>query len=212
MALAEAAGVRISAFRLEIVLNRPVVMARRFDRRDGWRIPCISAVTPIDATDHELRSYLEIAEFLRREGSKVNEDLNQLWSAGCRQPPAGRAAPRSGSTSGSTAPGMRPEAERPAAPRTLPTRHLPWGEKGPLRGWKDRAARAESRSPRVRAATETPRAVAGTRADEHGPIGLAGTGSAGASSPADSRITRSRLALAKGGRRAQEIRESSRIL
>ena len=79
MALAEAAGVEVSLFRLQLVLKRPVLMARRFDRRAGRRIPYISALTALDASDHEMRSYLEIAEFLRREGSKVNEDLRQLW-------------------------------------------------------------------------------------------------------------------------------------
>ena len=79
MTLAKAAGVRVSLFRLRLVLKRPVLMARRFDRRQGRRIPYISALTALDASDHEMRSYLEIAEFLRREGSKVNADLRQLW-------------------------------------------------------------------------------------------------------------------------------------
>ena len=79
MTLAAAAGVRVSPFRLLPVLKRPVLMARRFDRRQGRRIPYISALTALDASDHEMRSYLEIAEFLRREGSKVDEDLAQLW-------------------------------------------------------------------------------------------------------------------------------------
>ena len=79
MTLARGAGVRVSPFRLQPVLKRPVLMARRFDRRQGRRIPYISALTALDASDHEMRSYLEIAEFLRREGLKVNEDLAQLW-------------------------------------------------------------------------------------------------------------------------------------
>ena len=79
MALAEAAGVEVSPWRLQLVLKRPVLMARRFDRRQGRRVPFLSALTALDASDHEMRSYLEIAEFLRREGAKVNEDLRQLW-------------------------------------------------------------------------------------------------------------------------------------
>ncbi len=79
MALAEAAGVEVSPWRLQLVLKRPVLMARRFDRREGQRIPYMSALTALDASDNETRSYLEIAEFLRREGSRVNEDLHQLW-------------------------------------------------------------------------------------------------------------------------------------
>ena len=79
MALAEAARVEVSPWRLQLVLKRPVLMARRFDRREGQRIAYMSALTALDASDNETRSYLEIAEFLRREGSQVNEDLRQLW-------------------------------------------------------------------------------------------------------------------------------------
>ena len=79
MALAAAAGVEVSPWRLQLVLKKPVLMARRFDRRQSHRIPYMSALTALDASDNEPRSYLEIAEFLRREGSRVNEDLRQLW-------------------------------------------------------------------------------------------------------------------------------------
>ena len=79
MALAEAAGVEVSPWRLQPVLKKPVLMARRFDRREGHRIPYMPALTALEASDNEPRSYLEIVEFLRREGSRVNEDLRQLW-------------------------------------------------------------------------------------------------------------------------------------
>ena len=79
MGLAEAAGVEVSPWRLQLVLTQPVLMARRFDRREGRRIPYMSALTALEASDNEPRSYLEIVEFLRREGSRVNEDLRQLW-------------------------------------------------------------------------------------------------------------------------------------
>jgi serine/threonine-protein kinase HipA len=79
MALAEAARVEVSPWRLQLVLKKPVLMARRFDRQEGQRIPYMSALTALDASDNEQRSYLEIAEFLRREGSQVNENLRQLW-------------------------------------------------------------------------------------------------------------------------------------
>ena len=49
------------------------------DRRQARRVAFMSALTALEASDHELRSYLEIAEFLRREGSAVNQDLRQLW-------------------------------------------------------------------------------------------------------------------------------------
>ena len=79
MALAEAAGVRVAPFQLRQVSGRPVFTARRFDRRQGGRIPFISALTAIEGSDDEMRSYLEIAEFLRREGIEVRGELRQLW-------------------------------------------------------------------------------------------------------------------------------------
>ena len=79
MALAEAAGVRVAPFQLRQAADSPVFLARRFDRRQGRRIPFMSALTAIEGSDNEMRSYLEIAEFLRREGLEVNEDLGQLW-------------------------------------------------------------------------------------------------------------------------------------
>ena len=79
MGLAEVAGVGVAPWRLQLVSDRPVFLTRRFDRRHRERAPFLSALTALDALDHEMRSYLEIAEFLRREGAKVDEDLCQLW-------------------------------------------------------------------------------------------------------------------------------------
>ena len=80
MDLARAAGIDVAPFRLRSAAGRAVLTARRFDRRQGQRIAFTSALTALEAADHdEQRSYLEIAEFLRREGSAVNRDLRQLW-------------------------------------------------------------------------------------------------------------------------------------
>ena len=80
LALAQAAGIEVAPFRLRRVSNRAVLTARRFDRREGRRVAFISALTALEAADHDAqRSYLEIAEFLRREGSAVGQDLRQLW-------------------------------------------------------------------------------------------------------------------------------------
>ena len=79
MTLARAAGVEVAPFQLRHVSNRPVLTARRFDRRDGRRVPFMSALTALEASDNDARSYLEVAEFLRREGVEVNGDLRQLW-------------------------------------------------------------------------------------------------------------------------------------
>ena len=80
MDLAQAAGIDVAPFRLRSAAGRAVLTARRFDRRQGQRIAFTSALTALEAADHdEQRSYLEVAEFLRREGSAVNRDLRQLW-------------------------------------------------------------------------------------------------------------------------------------
>ena len=79
MALARSAGVEVSPFQLRQAANRAVFTARRFDRRDGRRVPFMSALAALEASDNDTRSYLEVVEFLRREGAAVNEDLRQLW-------------------------------------------------------------------------------------------------------------------------------------
>ncbi len=80
LALAQAAGIEVAPFRLRRASNRAVLTARRFDRREGRRIAFTSALTALEATDHDAqRSYLEIAEFLRREGGAADQDLRQLW-------------------------------------------------------------------------------------------------------------------------------------
>lgn len=79
LALAEAAGVRVPAFRLEMVAKKPVLIADRFDRTAGKRIHFMSAMTALSADDGQARSYLEIAEALRGLGSQPTRDLCELW-------------------------------------------------------------------------------------------------------------------------------------
>jgi len=79
LTLAQAASIDLPSWRLQPVLRRPVLMLRRFDRQHTVRIPFLSAMTALGAADNDRRSYLEIVEFLRREGSRVDADLRQLW-------------------------------------------------------------------------------------------------------------------------------------
>jgi serine/threonine-protein kinase HipA len=79
LALAEAASVSVPEWRLETVLRRPVVMVRRFDRRRASRVPFMSGVTAVGASDGDARSYLDLVEVIRREGSDVDRDLRELW-------------------------------------------------------------------------------------------------------------------------------------
>lgn len=59
-------------------------LTKRFDRDDcGNRVHFFSAMTLLDHKDgmdaHSGASYLELAEFISRRGSHVDEDLEQLW-------------------------------------------------------------------------------------------------------------------------------------
>jgi len=79
--LAKAAGVTVPDWRLEAISRKAVLLLSRFDRTaTNGRIPYMSAMTALDATDHgEQRSYLELADALRQEGSMPDADLRQLW-------------------------------------------------------------------------------------------------------------------------------------
>jgi serine/threonine-protein kinase HipA len=80
--LAEAAGITVPKWDLKTIANKAVLLLERFDRKEtNVRIPYMSAMTALDETDHgkQQRSYLELAEVLRREGSKPEADLKQLW-------------------------------------------------------------------------------------------------------------------------------------
>ncbi|MCK5071777.1 MAG: HipA domain-containing protein [Bacteriovoracaceae bacterium] len=58
-------------------------LTKRFDREQGKRIHFASAMTclgKIDGNDHSAGvSYLDLAEFIVRSGSNVDEDLEELW-------------------------------------------------------------------------------------------------------------------------------------
>ena len=80
MTLAERAGVVVPDFQLRQVARRPVFMMSRFDRiADGGRTPFCSALTALGAADGETRSYMELVDFLRRDGADAPADAAQLW-------------------------------------------------------------------------------------------------------------------------------------
>jgi serine/threonine-protein kinase HipA len=79
LALAKSAGITVPDARLHLVARRPVLVLRRFDRAGAARIPFISALTALSATDHGSNSYLEIVEAIRKESAAVDTDLRELW-------------------------------------------------------------------------------------------------------------------------------------
>lgn len=79
LTLAGKAGIPTPEWRLEKVADRAVLLLRRFDRRDGRRIPFLSAMSMLDAIDGDLHSYLEIADAIRQYGANAEADCAQLW-------------------------------------------------------------------------------------------------------------------------------------
>ena len=80
MTLARSAGIDVPDFALHTVQNRPVLLMRRFDRDErANRIPFISALTALAASDGEVRSYLELLDILRTDGAVPERDAAQLW-------------------------------------------------------------------------------------------------------------------------------------
>ena len=77
--LAAYAGIPTSTWRVESVAGQDVLLVRRFDRRSNVRVPFLSAMSLLNATDNERRSYLEIADALRQYGARPEEDCAQLW-------------------------------------------------------------------------------------------------------------------------------------
>jgi serine/threonine-protein kinase HipA len=77
--LAAGAGISTPEWRFETIARRPVLIVRRFDRRDGNRIPFLSAMSMLNTTDNQEHSYMEIADALRQYGAHPEEDCAQLW-------------------------------------------------------------------------------------------------------------------------------------
>ena len=82
--LARDAEVEMSESRLEAISERGATfLTRRFDRRTEGRIHFASAMTLLGHNDGDDAStgasYLELAEFIIRQGSRPDADLKQLW-------------------------------------------------------------------------------------------------------------------------------------
>jgi serine/threonine-protein kinase HipA len=79
LALARKAGLAVVDARVEEIAGDAVLVVQRFDRRGPERIPFLSAMSMLAATDGETRSYLEIADALRQHGAAPTADLHELW-------------------------------------------------------------------------------------------------------------------------------------
>ena len=79
MMLAAKAGIHTAKARLQDVAGRPVALITRFDRRDGQRIPFLSAMSLLGLNDGDEASYIDIAECIRMHSSEPRADLHELW-------------------------------------------------------------------------------------------------------------------------------------
>jgi serine/threonine-protein kinase HipA len=79
LSLAKKAGIQVPDFRIENILDKPVLVSRRFDRVAKKRMPFLSAMSMLGASDNERRSYLEIADSLRQHSACVKQDIHELW-------------------------------------------------------------------------------------------------------------------------------------
>jgi serine/threonine-protein kinase HipA len=69
----------VASWRVEQVDGRTVFLMDRFDRAGEIRIPFLSALSMLEAADGQHRSYMEIADALRRHSASTSEDLRELW-------------------------------------------------------------------------------------------------------------------------------------
>jgi len=79
LTLAKNSGITVPSWRLEKILEKPVLIIKRFDRNHGQRIPFLSAMSMLGAQDNEQHSYLEIAYALAQNGAAPIEDMAELW-------------------------------------------------------------------------------------------------------------------------------------
>jgi serine/threonine-protein kinase HipA len=77
--LARDAGVTVPDSELIRIEDRNVLVIDRFDRHGTARIGYASAMTMLEASDGDQRSYLEIAEVIEQRSTAVAAELRQLW-------------------------------------------------------------------------------------------------------------------------------------
>lgn len=81
LTLARRSGIEVADWRVIPLAEKAALLVRRFDRQGGRRIPFLSAMSMLGATDNdnEMHSYQEIADALRQHGAFPQSDLTQLW-------------------------------------------------------------------------------------------------------------------------------------
>ncbi|HEY9773083.1 MAG TPA: type II toxin-antitoxin system HipA family toxin [Planktothrix sp.] len=79
LTLAFKADITVPTWRLETVGKKNVLLSSRFDRKGKNRLPFVSAMSMLNATDNEQRSYMEFVDVLRQYGAAPRDDIKMLW-------------------------------------------------------------------------------------------------------------------------------------
>jgi serine/threonine-protein kinase HipA len=81
LTLAEKAGINVPKWRMETILGKVVLILKRFDRNGKERIPFLSAMSMLEASDNDgqIHSYIDIANVLQRYGLHPDKDRKELW-------------------------------------------------------------------------------------------------------------------------------------
>jgi len=77
--LARDAGIKVPDSQLIRVGDRNLLVVDRFDRQGATRTGYASAMTMLEASDGDQRSYLEIAGVIEERSPAATADLRQLW-------------------------------------------------------------------------------------------------------------------------------------
>jgi serine/threonine-protein kinase HipA len=81
--LARRAGITVPDSRLIRTGDRTILIVDRFDRQGTDRIGYASAMTMLEASDGDQRSYLEIAQVIEERSPAATVELRQLWRRIC---------------------------------------------------------------------------------------------------------------------------------
>jgi len=79
LGLARECGISTPAAKLHEIDDRSVLVVDRFDREGDTRIGYLSAMTLLEATEGEERSYLDIVDVIEQESDRATDDLHQLY-------------------------------------------------------------------------------------------------------------------------------------
>ena len=77
--LARDSGISVPAWKLHTLDGKAVLIVDRFDRSGEQRIGYASAMTMLEATDHEQASYLDLAGVIEEHSPNTSADLRELW-------------------------------------------------------------------------------------------------------------------------------------